>query len=383
MRAGVPVNPRSDMVRYPRRASTSNDLQQVLEEYGGTFIDLPDEAFEIGDAFPLENEKDTCGVDLDLWTLEEGRVRDTISGVDELNNYRTLCIVAAMTVLGCLGGLTNSCGLYTHSQVEQEINQFREAQNRLLKNPHDVDSLALILDRLRHGSGVTRSNAAAILGELGDQIGASIADKAVPDLIHLLETGNRFDKNAASEALKHFGPHAKSAIPALRRNLRPTDSSVAWNSAEALGAIGEPAREAVPELVNVIMERQKGYLDNGPHTCKFAAQALGKIGPAAKEAVPALETLLDHSNLYFRGHVAIAVISIDPANRKAFSSLEGLLKSSNVEVRREILWSIEDMGTRAAPLKSLIRQALEDRDESVRRAAGRLLSSLGDKGSKN
>jgi HEAT repeat protein len=266
--------------------------------------------------------------------------------------------------------------------VEQEINQLREAQNRLLKNPNDVDSLALILDMLRHGSGVTRGNAAKILGELADQIGASIADKAVPALIHLLETGDGFDKDATSEALKHFGPSAKSAIPALRRNLKPGDSA-AWNSAEALGAMGEAAREAVPDLVNVIMERQKEYLDNGPHICKFAAQALGKIGPAAKEAVPALETLLDHSNLYFRGHVAIAIISIDPANRKAFSSMEGLLKSSDVELRREIMWAIEDIGTRAAPLKSLIRQALEDRDESVRRAAARLLKSLGDKDSKN
>ena len=299
-----------------------------------------------------------------------------------MNNYRKLCIVAAIAVLGCLTVVTNSCGLYAHHQVDKEINQLREAQNRLLKNPHDEDALGLILDKLRRGSGVTRSNAAAILGELADQIGASIADKAVPALIHLLETGDGFDKDATSEALKHFGPSAKSAIPALRRNLKPGDSA-AWNSAEALGAMGEAAREAVPELVNVIMERQKEYLDNGPHICKFAAQALGKIGPAAKEAVPALETLLDHSNLYFRGRVAIAVISIDPSNRKAFTSLEGLLKSRNVELRREIMWSIEDIGTRAAPLKSLIRQVLEDRDESVRSAAARVLKSLGDKGSKN
>lgn len=298
-----------------------------------------------------------------------------------MNNYRKLCIVAAMTVLGCLAGLTNSCVLYTHYQVEREINQLREAQNRLLKDPHDVEALALILEMLRHGNGPTKGNAAAILGGLADQIGASIADKAVPDLIHLLETGDIFDKDAAAGALKHFGPSAKSAIPALRRNLRPTDTSVAWNSAEALGAIGEAAWEAVPDLVNVLMERQKEYLDNGPHICKFAAQALGKIGPAAKEAVPALETLLDHSNPYLRRHVAVAVISIDPGHRRAITSLEGLLKSSDLDVRRETIWSIEEIGTRAAPLKSLIRQALEDHDESVRRAAANLLKSLGDTGS--
>jgi len=68
---------------------SAKDLQQVLEEYGRTFIDVPDEAFEIGDAYPVENEKDTWAVDLDLWTLEEGRsdltltmtVRETDKGI--------------------------------------------------------------------------------------------------------------------------------------------------------------------------------------------------------------------------------------------------------------------------------------------------------------
>lgn len=69
---------------------SAEDLRQVLEDYGRTFVDLPDEAFEVGGgAVPLANENETWGVDLDLWTKEEGQsdltltmtVRDTDKGI--------------------------------------------------------------------------------------------------------------------------------------------------------------------------------------------------------------------------------------------------------------------------------------------------------------
>ena len=69
---------------------TASELRQVLEDYGRTFIDLPDEAFEVGGgAVPLANEEETWGVDLDLWTAEEGQsdltltmtVRNTDKGI--------------------------------------------------------------------------------------------------------------------------------------------------------------------------------------------------------------------------------------------------------------------------------------------------------------
>ncbi|HKY26733.1 MAG TPA: hypothetical protein VJM12_02170 [Pyrinomonadaceae bacterium] len=69
---------------------TAKDLHHVLEGYGRTLIDLPDEAFQIGEAYPIEGKEDQYwAVDLDLWTLEEGRsdltltltVRTTDKGV--------------------------------------------------------------------------------------------------------------------------------------------------------------------------------------------------------------------------------------------------------------------------------------------------------------
>ena len=50
---------------------------------------------------------------------------------------------------------------------------------------------------------------------------------------------------------------------------------------QALGAYGEEASSAVPELVRALRDPDR-------RVCWFAAEALGLIGPAAKDAVPAL-----------------------------------------------------------------------------------------------
>jgi hypothetical protein len=65
---------------------TAQDLKNRLTEYGRTFIPLPDAAFDQGDTYTLvDGDGKSYGVDLDLWTTEEGKsdltlqltVRDT------------------------------------------------------------------------------------------------------------------------------------------------------------------------------------------------------------------------------------------------------------------------------------------------------------------
>ena len=65
---------------------TAHDLKNRLTEYRRTFIPLPDAAFDQGEMYTLiDGDGKSRGVDLDLWTMEEGRsdltlqltVRDT------------------------------------------------------------------------------------------------------------------------------------------------------------------------------------------------------------------------------------------------------------------------------------------------------------------
>jgi HEAT repeat protein len=272
------------------------------------------------------------------------------------------------------------CNMYSQStkQIEANIERLREAQSKLLKNPNDKQALSVILSLMRDKNGINRANAAAVLGEVGEDVSGSINDEAVPALINLLDKGDEFDKRAAACALRKFGPHAKAAIPVLIKNLTPSDRDVAWCSAEALGTMNELAYEAVPDLVKVIKEGQSEYQDNSStNISPFATKALGEIGSAAKDAVSDLASLLNHKNPYFRIRLAVAIIRIDPTNQQALGVLESLLKDQDVEVRRNTIWTLKDIGEEARPAKNLVRTVyLKDSDASVTSAASELLHIL-------
>lgn len=52
---------------------TGQDIQRSVERYGKTIVALPDEAFEIGEQYEIEEDKSKLGIELPFWTKEEGR----------------------------------------------------------------------------------------------------------------------------------------------------------------------------------------------------------------------------------------------------------------------------------------------------------------------
>lgn len=261
--------------------------------------------------------------------------------------------------------------------VEANILSLREAQDRLSNNPADKESLSIILNLLKDRNGVNRSNAAAVLGEVGEKNGAVIKDAAVLALISLAETGDEYDQYAAAKALRAFGPNAVAALPILRQYLSDGDNQKAWVSAEALGAMRAHAREAVPELVKAIKANQDSCTGDEPHICRFAAQALGNIGPSAAASINEIVPLLDHRNPYFRVYLAVAILRIEPKNQEALNALSSLAKDADVEVRRRTIWELKESGKEAMPAKSIVRAAATtDSDEAVRKAAAQLLEVL-------
>ena len=159
-------------------------------------------------------------------------------------------------MMACLSFLLTTalinCGFQSTFQVEANIERLRHAEDRLLQDPKDKKALSLILTLLKDRNGINRSNAAAVLGEVGEKVGAGIKDEAVPSLINLLETGDKFDRYAASGALRGFGTHAKAAVPALLKALKDGNTGTARHSAEALGRIGPEAKVAIPALIDAL-----------------------------------------------------------------------------------------------------------------------------------
>lgn len=107
----------------------------------------------------------------------------------------------------------------------------------------------------------------------------------VERLIELLRSDSVEVRRNAANALREFGEQAKPAVSTLTELLKTDDDKwVRVNAAEALGDIGDSS--AVPVLIKTLME---GLFEReGEDLCCAASSALGQIDEPAKEAVPTL-----------------------------------------------------------------------------------------------
>jgi len=111
----------------------------------------------------------------------------------------------------------------------------------------------------------------------------------VPEMVRLLERNRPETKawalggwevaHAVLRGLRRIGPGAAKAVPALRDLVNSTHPTTACLAAEALGGIGEAAREALPTLIAAIPAndgaiRAVGRIGKGSVK---AAQELGKV----------------------------------------------------------------------------------------------------------
>lgn len=102
----------------------------------------------------------------------------------------------------------------------------------------------------------------------------------VQNLIHALQPNDEGVRSRAAEALGQIGEPAKDAVPALIEAL-DDENQVRSNATKALGWIGEPA---VPALIQALGDENHYVRDN-------AADALGRIGtPEALKAIEAYTT---------------------------------------------------------------------------------------------
>jgi HEAT repeat protein len=105
-------------------------------------------------------------------------------------------------------------------------------------------------------------------------------------------------RGQAAMALSEMGTAAAAAVPELTKTMADRNLNVRYWTGKALTAIGPQAAPAIPQLVATL-----GVYPGGPENLEgptryyadarlVAAQALGAIGPPAKGAVPALRKLL-------------------------------------------------------------------------------------------
>ena len=130
---------------------------------------------------------------------------------------------------------------------------------------------------------------------------------SVPALIEALNTSNEQVKREVLNALTKF---KQDALPALDQMVALIDDDQYSNAAlSVIGAIGPPAKTAVPQLIEFISlssNNARLYRQN------LAIEALGDIGPDAKAALPVIEKVFKAGDEYTRSVTGKALWKIDP-----------------------------------------------------------------------
>jgi HEAT repeat protein len=157
------------------------------------------------------------------------------------------------------------------------------------------------------------SVAAEALGLIGPA-----AKEALPVLREKLKHPDSYVRVCAALSLWNIDRDASGAAAAAaalddrRARVRVVAAETVWRTKES--------PRAVPVLLEVLRQSwyRRSLLEDDPANERYmVARALGRIGPAAREALPELLDLLDASDPYLRATAAEALKRIDPEAAKA------------------------------------------------------------------
>jgi HEAT repeat protein len=199
---------------------------------------------------------------------------------------------------------------------------------------------------------------------------AEAGTEAVPGLTVALK--NEKAAYWACIILRSIGPSAKDAVPALAETIKNPQPQIRREAILALGAMGEGAASAVPQIVPALSDEA---------TSIAATFALGQIGqmPPAAEAIVMKNA---KSNDPLLSTVSIwAIARIHPADKNltahALAHLIGRLKHENSYVRELAAQALLALPPAPDVAPALWEKAFESMDETTARHALDALASLG------
>ena len=198
--------------------------------------------------------------------------------------------------------------------------------------------------------------AAVILGEIGRE-----PNVVVPALGQALRRADPEVRGQIAHALATFGPKAAPVATLLVEALAQTvQTGPQKQIAYAIGSIGPAAKEAVPQLTNLLESGKdpEGFVK------VVAAEALGKMGPAAAAAVPALTAALDTEDVRLPTAAAGALGSI---GAEAKAAIPALIEAMQAQAKPDMIQYAAALGRIAVSLASkldteslpALRQALQ------------------------
>jgi len=182
-------------------------------------------------------------------------------------------------------------------------------------------AITYLADRLE--SDAERDEALEVLEAIGPP-----ARSAVPALMDLLEAGGD-DQERVLTVLASIEAPAPIVVPAII-DLVEAGASITW-MAEPLASYGKEAAPAVPLLVQIL-----GSDDEDARLS--AARVLGAIGPPAKSALPVLEKLAADPDGGMVAAAAADAIAGITGTAKSAPSKKPSKGTTTVKMRKEIAW---------------------------------------------
>ncbi len=257
-----------------------------------------------------------------------------------------------------------------------------------LRQLHQYIQPDLLVEQLANADPHVRAAAARFYGEYGDRSFAN-------NVATLLFDDNRFVRAATVEALGKLGdcsavgmlvevltgqhPHGESTgapnaqghgvVIGTTRNLPPALSGLELlaHKAEAIKILGD--LHAIEAVVPII---ENGLQANDSQLVVISAYALGQIGD--RRAVGPLVALV-------QGFYTELPFEVDTSNQiiiqsETIPNLLGQEYEVQCNIRRTVIWALGRLGDTA--IVPLLRQALNDRNSTVREAASEALTHLGE-----
>jgi HEAT repeat protein len=186
---------------------------------------------------------------------------------------------------------------------------------------------------------------------------------SVPSLLKALEkTDNNQTHVILIEALGEIGPAAKAAIPHLVKLRIDQDKGIRWAAMIALEERIAPHWAQNEAVIRQLPHLIKGLRETNNEVRCAAAEVLGEIGPAATIAIPDLVKALTNNNHFVYRAIVCALENIEPN-----LPIKPLLKTEGLE-------KISPNNARVIPH---LLKALKDKDWEVRQTALIVLGKIG------
>jgi HEAT repeat protein len=269
-------------------------------------------------------------------------------------------------------------------------------------------ALPVVRAMLRGKATDVRVQAAGVLADLGEAAGP-----ALPALVEALRGDAQYEVRAAAafalgsigSGIKGPDERAAAAVEALGRAVRrDTHKEVRWWAVRMLARFGPAARAAIPALgagledddgavakaaVGVLARFGTGALPayqaalaRGPKHAPRALmlRSLKRLGAPARSVKPLLVKLLRHEDGEVRYEAALTLLSADPSEtREAVKALTDLVSRDLPQrwICEAAIWKLGQLGVRARPAASALRDRLKDKREVVRWRAVRALGAIG------